>query len=112
MIIAVWAALAMLAQDILAVLMVQAEARNRASLAGLLDCAQWGAAISTTTISVTALQGHSAPLKTAVVLAVTAANFAGSWAGVQIGRRLITPAAPPVCPCANCVPAGTAGGVV
>ena len=39
----VWAAVAMLAQNILAVFLVQAEARNRALLAGLLDCLMWPA---------------------------------------------------------------------
>ena len=37
----VWAAVAMLVQNVLAVLLVQAEARNRALLAGLLDCLMW-----------------------------------------------------------------------
>jgi hypothetical protein len=100
-IIALYAALAMVVQDVLAVCLVQAEARNRAPLAGLLDCAQWGAAISTTTISVTALQGHSLGLKAVVVIAVTAANFGGSWLGVKIGHRFIR-AAQVICPCANC----------
>ena len=34
----VWAAVAMLVQNVLAVFLVQAEARNRALLAGLLYC--------------------------------------------------------------------------
>ena len=34
----VWAAVAMLVQNVLAVFLVQAEARNPALLAGLLDC--------------------------------------------------------------------------
>jgi hypothetical protein len=108
MIIALYAALAMILQDILAVCLVQAEARDRAALSGLLDAAQWGAGIATTTISVTALQGHSMGLKAVVVAAVTAANFGGSWLGVQIGRRLIK-AAPVPCPhCAHI--ARTPGG--
>jgi len=87
--IVVMAALAMFAQDILATLLVQAEARNRAGLAAILDAVQWGAGIATTTISVTALQGHSGALKAAVVLAVTAANITGSYTGVVLGKRLI-----------------------
>jgi hypothetical protein len=102
-IIALWAALAMVVQDVLATCLVQAEARNKAGLAGVLDSAGWLAGISTITISVTALQGHSLALKVVVVAAVTAANFAGSWAGVRIGRRFIHEAAQ-VCPCSNCIP--------
>ena len=52
----VWAAVAMLAQNILAVFLVQAEARNRALLAGLFDLFMWPAGMVTTTITVTALQ--------------------------------------------------------
>jgi hypothetical protein len=43
----------------------------------------------TTTITVTALQGHHAGLKTEVIAAVTLANFAGSSAAVKLGRRFI-----------------------
>jgi hypothetical protein len=39
----VWAAVAMLVQSVLAVFLVQAAARNRALLAGLLDCLMWPA---------------------------------------------------------------------
>jgi hypothetical protein len=78
----------MLVQNVLAVLLVQAEARNRAVLAGLLDCLR-PAAMVTTTITVTALQGHHAGLKTEVIAAVTLANFAGSSAAVRLGRRFI-----------------------
>lgn len=89
MTIALWAALAMVVQDLLAVFLVQAEARNRAMLAGLLDCVCWPAGMITTTITVTALQGHHAGLKAEVIAAVTAANFIGSFVAVSIGKRLI-----------------------
>ena len=85
----VWAAVAMLVQNVLAVLLVQAEARNRAVLAGLLDCLMWPAGMVTTTITVTALQGHHAGLKGEVIAAVTLANFVGSSAAVSLGRRFI-----------------------
>jgi membrane protein DedA with SNARE-associated domain len=68
----VWAAVAMLAQNVLAVFLVQAEAR-----------------MVTTTITVTALQGHHAGLKGEVIAAVTLANFVGSSAAVSLGRRFI-----------------------
>jgi len=59
----------MLVQNVLAVFLVQVEARNRALLAGLLDCLMWPAGMITTTITVTALQGHHARLKTEVIAA-------------------------------------------
>jgi hypothetical protein len=83
------AAIAMLVQNVLAVFLVQAEARNRALLAGLLDCLMWPAGMVTTTITVTALQGHHAGLKGEVIAAVTLANFVGSSAAVSLGRRFI-----------------------
>lgn len=87
--IAIYAAAAMFIQDLLMVGMVQAEARNRAVLAGFLDSAGWIATITTTTISVTALQGHKLSEKILVVSAVTCANFFGSYTGVKIGKRYI-----------------------
>jgi hypothetical protein len=87
--VAVLAALAMFIQDVLSVLLVQAEARNRASLAALFDSIMWLAGIATTTISVTALQGHSLAEKIVVIAAVTAANVAGSYTGVPLGKRFI-----------------------
>jgi hypothetical protein len=86
---AVWAALAMLVQDVMAVLLVQAEARNRATLAAAFDSIMWLASITTTTVSVTALQGHQLSVKAAVIIAVTLANVAGCYIGVAIGKRLI-----------------------
>ena len=101
MLIVLLAALAMIVQDILAVCLVQAEARNKAGLAAGLDAVMWLASISVTSISVTALQSHHLSVQAAVLIAVTLANVAGSFAGVRIGERLIKP--PPVrCACANC----------
>ncbi len=94
--IVILAALAMVVQDILAVMMVQAEARDRGWTAGFLDAAGWGFGIATTTISVTALQGHSTGLKIAVVVAVTAANIIGSKMGQVIGTRYIKPLPNPI----------------
>jgi CDP-diglyceride synthetase len=87
--IALWAAIAMVIQDVLAVMMVQAEARNRGWLAGSFDSLQWLAGIATTTISVTALQGHDFPRKVLVICAVSAANMFGSLLGVRLGKRFI-----------------------
>lgn len=101
MLIALWAALAMVAQDVFAVCLVQAEARDRAVLSALLDSVMWLASIATTTISVTALQSHHLGAETVVVIAVTLANMAGSFIGVKIGKRYIK-ALPVMCVCPNC----------
>ncbi len=87
--VALYAALAMLIQDIMGVLLVQAEARNRAGLSALFDSVMWLAQISTVTISVTALQGHQLSAKAAVIIAVELANVAGCIIGVRIGKRFI-----------------------
>ncbi len=92
--IALLAAFAMVFNDILGTLMVQAEARNRGWLAGIFDSLQWFATITTTTISVTALQSHSLHEKVLVIILVTAANLTASQVGVLIGKRLIKEAKP------------------
>lgn len=89
MIIALWASIAMVVEDILAVLLTQAQARNRATLAGWLDTAAWLAGILTTAWSLNAIDGHDLKLKVVVVAAVSAANFCGSWSGTKIGERWI-----------------------
>ena len=98
---ALWAALAMVVQDLLAVFLVQAEARNRAVLAGLLDTVAWPFGITQVTISVSALQSRHAGRVAVVIAAVSIANFAGSAAAVKIGKRFIKDKAA-VCPCPNC----------
>lgn len=95
MIVALWAALAMLAQDMLAVPLVQAEARNRAVLAGLLDTVGWLVTLTTTFISVDTLQGHSTPTKAVVIGAVSCANFVGTYTGTRLGKRWIKDDIPP-----------------
>lgn len=89
LVVALWAAVAMFVQDVLAVLLVQAEARNRAWLSGWLDSLMWVASILTTTISVTAFQGHDLTKKIVVVAAVTLANLLGSVTGVRLGKRFV-----------------------
>jgi hypothetical protein len=102
------AAGAMVIQDVMGVLLVQSEARNRAGLAAIFDSIMWLASITTTTVSVTALQGHQLDAKAAILVAVELANVAGCYIGVAIGRRLIreTKAA---CACGCPVPAGQEG---
>lgn len=102
MMVAIWAALAMCAQDLMGVLLVQAEARNRAVLAAALDSVMWLATITTTSISVTALQGHQIGLKAEIICWVTIANAAATYVAVRIGKRFIRADVTPVCPCPNC----------
>ena len=90
------AAGSMVVQDVVGVCLVQAEARDRGWLSGALDAVGWLFAIATTSISVTALQGHDTGLKVALVGAVTAANVFGSTLGQVIGKRYIKPLPSPL----------------
>lgn len=83
------AGLAMYVQDVLATVMVVAEARGRAHLAASMDSLGWLAQITTTTVSVDALLSGSLAAKAAVVLAVSAGNYAGTYSGVKLGHRLM-----------------------
>ncbi len=83
------AAVAMVADDILAVTLVQAEARNRATLAGILDSCMWIFSMIVTVTTVDVMQGHHTSTKVLAIGAITLANFTGSLIGVRIGRRLI-----------------------
>ena len=94
--IALIAAVAMIGQDILGVLMVQAENRGRGWAAGLLDAGMYIFALATYHFSLNALNGHSTTQKVIVILAVTAANVIGSKSGQVIGDRLIRPKRDPV----------------
>lgn len=89
MVIVLLAAVSMLIQDILAVLLVQAEARNKATLSAILDCLMWPAGMACTAISVTALQGHDLGLKAGVIVGVEIANLTGSYVAIGIGKRYI-----------------------
>lgn len=89
MTVALLAAVAMLITDIIAVVMVQAEAANRGWLAGALDTAGWYVGIATTTISVTALQGHDTAQKIEVLVLVGAANLFGTKIGQVTGQRIL-----------------------
>lgn len=86
---AVVAAVAMFVADVLSVLLTQAEARNRAVLAGILDSLAWGAGIVVTLTTLDALNGTNRPLMYAVIGAVSAANFGGSLIGVRVGKRFV-----------------------
>jgi len=97
----------MFVQDVTAVLLVQSEARNRATLAAILDSLMWLASITTTTVSVTTLQGHHLSAKVAILVAVELANVAGSFTGVRLGKRWIKERRV----CEHCEHIGRAGAV-
>lgn len=83
------AAGAMVLDDVFAVLLVQAEARDRAVLSGVLDSIMWVFSMVVTVTTVDAMQGHHVSTKVLVVCAITLANFTGSLLGVTIGKRYI-----------------------
>ena len=86
---AVIAAVTMLFTDVLGTVMVIAEAHEQGWLAGWMDTAQWLVGITTTTITVTALQGHNLNQKIAVIVLVSAANLFGTKLGQMIGSRFV-----------------------
>lgn len=82
-------AAAMAVQDVLGVLMVQAEASYRAHRAGLLDMAADAARMTAAVVTTgTVLLSRDVALKAAVIAATLAADYAATAAGVMIGRRL------------------------
>ena len=92
MTVAIIAAIAMAVQDVLSTVMVMAEAKNRGWLAGIMDGLCWIVGITTTTISINALNGHSLSTKIAVIALVTLANVFGTKAGQLVGQRYVTDA--------------------
>ena len=89
MVVVLLAAAAMFLQDLIAVPLTQAEARNRAHLAGLLDTIGWLVAITTTFLSVDTLQGHDFSKKVGVVVGVSLANYFGTVLGTKLGKRFV-----------------------
>ena len=86
----IWlAAFSMVIQDILAVCQVQAEARDRALIAAVIDPVKWAAGITVTFAALEGLHSHSMTTKVVTVAAICVANFTGSYLGVVIGKRLI-----------------------
>lgn len=83
------ASLAMVVQDVVGTIMVQAEAANRGWLAGWCDAIGWGVGIASTFYSITALEGHDLPLKVGIIVFVTVANVVGTKLGQVIGTRLL-----------------------
>lgn len=85
---AIDAAVFMFMQDLLAVILVQAEASDKkgsGALAAAMDALMWIVAISSTTIAV---NSHGTE-KIEVYALVTVANVVGTLSGKEIGTRLL-----------------------
>ena len=90
MIVALAAAVAMIAQDILATLMTMAENRQHPWWAGLLDAGMWLTGLLTTVWGAGSVILHGWDARTlTIVAAVTAANIIGTALGVKLGDRLM-----------------------
>ncbi len=87
--IALYAAFGMLVQDILGALLTQAQARDKARLAGLLDASTWLIALLTLDWSLNAINSHNEVLRWSVIGAVSVANYVGSNLGTRLGARLV-----------------------
>lgn len=82
--------LAMCLQDLLATVMVVFEARYNWVGAGLFDMAQWLTWLASSAIAIDEVLkgGWRSRRARTVIIAVSAANFAGTAAGVFIARAL------------------------
>lgn len=87
--VAVIAAACMAVTDVLYTCMTLSQASGRGWLAGFLDAAGWYVGITTTTISVEALGGHSLSRKVWVLILVGGANVLGTQLGEVTGKRLL-----------------------
>ena len=85
MFLALVASVTMVVQDIIAVIMVQAEAKNRGWTAGFLDAVGWLVGIVCAKI---VIKSHGAAEVEALVL-VTVANVVGTKLGQVMGQRLL-----------------------
>ena len=80
---------ALFAYNVGMAVLVIAENRGHGWIAGWLSAVTWCVNITGITIAVTALQGHSFWLKTAVILAALVANFFGAKLGQVAGQRYV-----------------------
>ena len=88
--VALLAFIAMCVQDILATCMVIFEARLNAPVAGLFDVASWITGLICLALSVESIiaSGWRSKRTLTIIVAVSAANFLGTVAGVTIGAAL------------------------
>ncbi|HTZ63482.1 MAG TPA: hypothetical protein VMB51_05205 [Solirubrobacteraceae bacterium] len=86
-----WLALAgvcMVVSDVLATVMVEAQATYRRHLSAALDTIGWVVAITTTEYSLRLLDSHSTAAHVYCYVCVSAANYYGTWLGVGWGAKL------------------------
>jgi hypothetical protein len=83
------ASLCMVVSDILATVMVQAEADNRKHVAALMDTIGWFVSITTTSISINAINSNDVMRQVLVLVFVGASNYVGTYLGVGIGAKLL-----------------------
>lgn len=79
----------MLASDIIGAIFTQAVAKDRGWLAGILDAVGWAVGITTTDLSLAALDGHDLARKAWVIGLVSAANVLGTKWGTDLGARIM-----------------------
>jgi hypothetical protein len=79
---------AMYVQDIVAVVMVQAEGDERAKLAGMGDVLQDACGLASLAAIGDGVVGGHLWLTVATVAARLAADFCGTWTGVRVGARI------------------------
>ena len=79
---------AMFAQDIVAVVMVQAEGDERAKLAGACDVLQDACQLASLAAIGDGIAAGNLALTVAAVAARLAADYCGTWTGVRVGARI------------------------
>ncbi len=83
--------LAMFAADLLGTAMVVFESHFQPNLAGAMDVAGWLASLICSVLALDSILKHGWRNKRSLVIvaSVSAANFAGTWTGVVIGKALV-----------------------
>ena len=89
-VLCVLGSIAMIGQDVTLTFMVQAEARDRWVIAGLMDCVGFALQIATFGVSIEAIVKHGLTSQTLIILAaLTVANFVGTGLGTLLGSKWI-----------------------
>ena len=79
----------MVVTDVIATIMVQAEAAYRRHLSAAMDTLGWMVSITTTVYSLRLLDSHSLLAHLLCYAGVGAANYYGTWLGVGLGAKLM-----------------------
>jgi len=88
--VALLAFVTMCVQDILATCMVIFESRLDAPIAGMFDVASWIATLICSALAIESIitSGWKSKRSLTIIVAVSAANFIGTYGGVAIGSLL------------------------